>query len=165
MELARKSNSVAENIGLKCRLQREPQRVRRVSTVSAADYHMVKLKDACIAYFKLGGECIRGPVGLLSMWVKSRPLPVRRGTQPYSHTAVQPYSRTAVQPYSRTAIYRWSVNVDGHWEGIKFKCWERYRKKFVCSRGISILRPLLRVMLLSVSWINLVWVIEWSLHY
>ena len=26
-----------------------------------------KMKDACFAYFKLGGECVSGPVGLLSV--------------------------------------------------------------------------------------------------
>ena len=29
--------------------------------------HLKCMKSACIKYFKLGGECVTGPVGLLSM--------------------------------------------------------------------------------------------------
>ena len=28
-----------------------------------------ELRKACFLYFKLGGECINGPIGLLSVWV------------------------------------------------------------------------------------------------
>ena len=29
--------------------------------------HLRSLKDACFQYFQLGGECVNGPVGLLSV--------------------------------------------------------------------------------------------------
>jgi len=34
---------------------------------ASTDYHLKSLKNACLAYFKLGGECVSGPVGLLSV--------------------------------------------------------------------------------------------------
>jgi len=34
---------------------------------ASTDLHLKSLKNACIAYFKLGGECVNGPVGLLSV--------------------------------------------------------------------------------------------------
>lgn len=34
---------------------------------ASTDYHLKSLKNACLAYFKLGGECVNGPVGLLSV--------------------------------------------------------------------------------------------------
>jgi len=34
---------------------------------SADDEHLSRLRDACFEYFKLGGSCVDGPVGLLSV--------------------------------------------------------------------------------------------------
>ncbi|ESO95888.1 hypothetical protein LOTGIDRAFT_144418, partial [Lottia gigantea] len=34
---------------------------------AASDVHLHSLKRACFEYFKLGGECVNGPVGLLSV--------------------------------------------------------------------------------------------------
>lgn len=34
---------------------------------AADDAHLMRLKDACFAYFQLGGECVNGPVSLLSI--------------------------------------------------------------------------------------------------
>ncbi|KAF9585816.1 Squalene epoxidase [Lunasporangiospora selenospora] len=33
---------------------------------SGADENLIELRDGCFSYFKMGGECINGPVGLLS---------------------------------------------------------------------------------------------------
>lgn len=36
------------------------------------DENLVVLREGCFSYFKMGGECIRGPVGLLSGITRSR---------------------------------------------------------------------------------------------
>ncbi|KAF9350446.1 Squalene epoxidase [Mortierella sp. AD094] len=79
------------------------------SLFSGADENLIVLRDGCFSYFKMGGECVAGPVGLLSGVTRRRMVLVYHFYAVALHSIWLMFHQVSLSQYPATLLQAISV--------------------------------------------------------